>query len=234
MKKIEDIWKEGHREGFADEVPLSDEMIEEAISGSSKSIGQKMIITTCTTAVFTVMSLCGLALNIYPYRENIAIILSISMLMLASLILFLYLMEQIKNIQKLSIMNIDLYSIVENKLSVFNHQFQRVIHIFAFSLVSATFSINLTIENDDGIFEIRKILILSVFYLFCYCGSVILLKNIHRIDRIQLENALRDLDEKKLTSLTRELKRDKNKKRWILLGISLLVMAGIAVYIIIF
>lgn len=82
-------------------------------------------------------------------------------------------------------------------------------------------------ENADGIFEARKILILSVFYLFAYFGSYYLFKIMHSVYLKQLKNALLNLDENSLQSIDHELKKHKQIGRIVFVILSIIVAIGI-------
>lgn len=115
----------------------------------------------------------------------------------------------------MDIKEIDLHSILLYKIKYFNTWFQLVQHGVALSIVFATFAINLTMENNDGVFELHKILMLSVFYIFAYSILIFLYKQTYNVYLKQLRIALFNLEENTLRSFDKELKKHKRIRKLI-------------------
>ena len=120
----------------------------------------------------------------------------------------------------------NLHKLLLYKIKYFNTRFQLVQHTVALSIVFATFGINLTMENNDGVFELDKILILSVFYIFIYFITIFLYKFTFNVYLKQLRNALSNLEENTLKSLDKELRKHKRIRKLIGFIIVIIFLTG--------
>lgn len=121
----------------------------------------------------------------------------------------------------------DLNKLLQYKIKYFNTRLNIARHSVALSIVLLTFGLNLTMENSDGIFELNKILMLSIFYVFAYLVMVYLQKFTHNIYLKQLRNALNNLKENSLISLDNELKKHRRIVKLIGTIIGVIFITGI-------
>lgn len=226
MDILEEIWEKGNDQVSNDET-FDSEFIKKSISETSISITSKLpkiirfgLVVSCLAAAMFVY-------NIFFYLGNISILISIITLLLLTSYLFTYLLSQLKIIRKLDSLDLNLQSLLMTKIKYLNTRFQIALHCVSLSIVLATFTINLTIENSDGVFEFRKIMILSIFYFFAYVISLLLYKTMYGVYIKQLSNALVNLTENKLKSFEKELKRHKRIRKIIGVIVILVFLLGI-------
>ena len=125
-------------------------------------------------------------------------------------------------------LDLNLRDLLIFKIKYLNTRYNRALHCVSLSIVLATFTINLGIENSDGVFELQKILILSAFYLFAYLFTFGLIKlSLSVVDK-QLINALFNLEEQTLRGLDGELKKHRRISRIIAVVLIILILSGIA------
>ena len=228
MDRIEDIWDKGNVQISGDKT-LTTEYIVKSISESSISITSKLPKVIWFGMVSSLIGAIMLVYNFFFYLNNNSILLLISGLFAITICVFIYLYKQFKTIKKIDTKSLDLKGLLIYKLKYLNTQFQVALHCIAFSVVIVTFTINLTMENSNGIFELRKIIILSVFYLFVYFINIFLYKTIHNVYIKQLKNALFNLEENTLKSISEELKKHKRIRLIIGIAATILILAGIIV-----
>ena len=226
MNSIEDIWDRGN-EQISNDDTVSGDYIVKSISESSKSISSKLLKIIWFGIVSSLLGAAMLGYNLFFYLNNNAILSLIIGLFVVSFSIIWYLIVQYKIIKRIDVRCPDLKELLVYKLKYLNTKFQIALHCIAFSIVVATFTINLTIENSDGIFEFRKILILSLFYIFVYVSNLFIYKTIHKVYIKQLENALFNLEKKSLKSFSKELKKQKRMNR--IIGIIALIILLIGV-----
>lgn len=217
MHDIEKIWESGN-EGSSREETFNAEFIKKSISESSIGISSKLLKTIWMGVV--IVSLAGIAFtyNLFFYYQNAAMLITIIALIALSTAVFIFLTRQAGIVKKSDTENIDLKSLLVFKIKFLETKYYMVLHCLALSVVLATFAINLTMENADGIFEFRKILILSAFYVFAYLIVFYLSKITHSVYIKQMKNALYSLEENQLHNINEELKKHRIIRK-IILGI---------------
>jgi len=232
MNGIEEIWNQGSHQ-LSHDKSIDAAYIEKTITERSNSITAQL-----PKIIWFGIVMCGLAAlvfiyNVFFFLNNPAVLVAILILLLATMGIIIFLLQQVSSIQKMGAFTMDLHALLVLKIKYFTTRFQVALHCVALSLVLATFSLNLTMENEDGIIELRKVLILGAFYLVVYFISVYIYQLTHRVYLKQLKNALANLEENSLTSLDQEMKRHL-KIRNILLLIALIVFIGglVALYIV--
>lgn len=125
-------------------------------------------------------------------------------------------------------LDVPLHKILVYKIKYLNSRYNIALHLISLSIVLATFTINLSIERNDGIFELHKILILSVFYLAVYLVIFSLSKLTVKVYDKQLKNALVNLEENTLRTLDEEMSKHKRAERMILAIAAILILTGLA------
>jgi len=226
MMEIEDIWAKGN-EQISDDEPISSEFIIKSISESSNSISSKLPKIIWMGILTSMIASILFILNLISYTKNLLIFVSIIVLLAATLSIFIFLIRQLSVIKKLDSSKLNLKNVLLNKLKYLKTKFQLALHFIALSVVLATFNINLTMESSDGILEIRKILILSAFYIFIYITTVFFYKLIHSVYIKQLENALFNLEENTLRSFNEELNKHKRIRKIIGIIFIAILLLGI-------
>jgi len=231
MVKIEEIWNKGNEQLSKDEM-FSVEFIKNAISESSNSITSKFVKTIWTPIVITFLAIIMLVYNGFFYLNNTPILVTIIGLTILSILIIIFLLIQINKLKIIDTKSTDLHDLLVNKIKHFNLNLKYVFHGYAFSVVLATFTINLTIENSDGIFELRKILMLSVYYILVYFALIYLFKTMNSIYLKRLKNALFNLEESTYNRIDKaEKKYKKIKKKFLIIVIVVLILGLIAAYI---
>ena len=231
MDNIEAIWDKGNEQILKDE-SLDSTFIEKSISESSKRISSKLIKAIRSGIIFTSLSVIAFVYNIFFYLNNIPILVAIIGFTILSVISIFYLFTQMANIKKQDTSIDNLHKLLVSRIKFFNTQFQLVIHCLAASVVFLTITLNLTMENADGVFELRKILLLSVYYIVVYIGLIYVFKKTNNIYLKRLRNALFNLEENSLVTIDSEEKKHKTVKRWFLTIIVVLAVAGLVVALI--
>ena len=228
MDRIEEIWDKGNEQISKDKT-VSNDFIIKSISETSISISSKLPKIIWFGIVLSVVATAMLIYNISFYLNNTYILSAIIVLLIIIVFISGYLFIQLGVIKNMDLKSLDLRSLLVNKVKYLNTQFQTALHCVSLTVVFTTFTINLTMENGDGIFEIRKILLLSIFYLFTYIISFYLYKIMYSVYLDQLENALFNLEENTFKSFDNELKKHKRKRKIIGIIIIALLLAGIIV-----
>jgi len=231
MKEIEKIWDIGNKE-ISDDKSYSIDFIRKSISERSISISATLLKSIWMGIVFCSISVIGFIYNLFFYLNNIPITLTIITLILLSSLIIVFLVSQTGHVRKTDRKITDLKSLLVTRIKYFNKQFPLVLHCISFSVVLVTFVLNLTMENNDGVFEIRKILILSTFYLFSYFMIFFLMKITHNSYLRQLRSALLNLEEGSLEDMDEELKRYKRIRKWIIGVLLIVLLSGIIALVI--
>jgi len=226
MDRIEEIWDKGNDQISKDEM-LSEAFIRNSISETSISITSKLPKLIWFGMVAAALSVPAFIYNIFFYRSNTPVLILILILLLISCAIFTFLLTQLRVVKKMDTKEFDLQSLLVYKIKYFTTRFQLVQHSVSFAIVLATFTINLTMENSDGVFELRKILILSAFYLFIYLFNLFLYRISYNVYLKQLRNALVNLEENTLKSFDKELKKHKRIKIVIGLISACVLLSGI-------
>jgi len=231
MDRIEDIWDKGNAQ-ISNDKTLTTEYIVKSISESSISITSKLPKIIWFGIFSSVIGGIILIFNLFFYINNKSILFVIIGLFVIEICIFSYLLVQLRTVRIIDTKNSNLKELLIYKIKYLNTQFQLALHCVALSIIIVTFTINLTMENSDGIFELRKVLILSMFYLFVYLINIFLYKTIHNVYVRQLENALHNLKENTLRSFSKELKKHKQIRRIIGAIVIIILVIGIFVLII--
>lgn len=232
MDRIEDVWDKGN-EQISKDKSFSTKFITKSISENSMSITSKLPKIMWFGLAASLIAAAMFIYNLFFYQQNLPVFISIIGLLLATTLIFSYLIIQLRIIRKLDTKGKDLKNVLLNKVKYLNTSFQWALHLVALSVVFVTMNINLTMENNDGIFELRKIIILSLFYIFIYFVTVFFYKISFGVYIKQLDNALFNLEEKTLRSFDDELKKHKRIRRIIGFIILTAFLLGMIVLIIV-
>lgn len=228
MDEIENIWKKAHQ-NQSDTEFMNRQFVENAFKKKSISTSNKMKQTIYLAIVLTGLSFVMFSYNLFYYVSNFAMLACITVLAIQCLVMIYLLYKNMKELIAISQNTNDLHQLLIYKIKYYNKNFQTVIHFVALSVIFLTFTINLTIENSDAIFELRKILLLCVFYIFAYLMMFVLINFSYKVYIKQLENALYNLQENTFNSIDKELKKHKNIKRAIVIIAIIVVTFGIIV-----
>jgi len=231
MDEIEEIWQKGN-EQIARDKSFDSDAVRKSISESSTGILSGMSKTLWLGVCIALLAGIMFIINIFFYTGNLAILIPIIILLIISVLLITFLLIQIGVIRRMDTLELNLHNLLVYKIKYLNTRFNLALHCVSLSIVLATFTINLTMESNDGIFELRKILILSAFYLFVYIMTFILSKLTHRVYDRQLRNALSNLEENTLKNIDKVLKRHKMTGRIIAVVMAILVLSGVAALLI--
>jgi len=227
MKAIEDIWKKGNEQVGQDD-SYTPEAILKSIAEASGSITAGLLKPLRFGIAVAVMALLMFGYNAFFYSMNLPLMISILVFVFVSMAIIIYLWDQIKSIRDLDQTDMNLHELLTFKIRYLNTPYNRALHCISLAIVLATFTINLTIENTDGIFELRKILILSAFYLPAYLFTYGLIKLSINVINKQLKNALFNLEEQTLISLDLEFRKQRRVNRIIVVCLIVLTLAGLA------
>ena len=231
MDSIEEIWNKGNEQLLKDET-FSVEFIKKAISESSTSISAKFVKMIWMPIIITFLAIIMFVYNIFFYLNNTPILLTIIALIILSISIIIFLFIQKEEIIEIDKKNTDLRNLLVSKIVHYNSKFQYVFHCYALSIVLATMTINLTIENADGIFALHKILILLVYYIAVYIGTIYLFKTVNGIYIKRLKNALYNLEENTFNLIDEEEKMHKrNRKRIFIIAVIVLVIGLVAAFV---
>lgn len=226
MDSIEDIWSKGNEPIGSDESFTSDAVLR-SISENSKGISAKLLQSLWFGAGLAALAALMFILNIFFYSANLAMLLPIIVCLIAAVVVSVCLFSQIGVVRKMDTLDLNLHQLLVYKIKYLNKRFKLAMHAVSLSVVLATFTINLTMESGDGIFELRKILILLLFYLFTYVVTFSLSSLTLRVYNKQLQKALHDLEENAASSMDKELKRYKKIGRIIALVLAVIAIAGL-------
>jgi hypothetical protein len=226
MGSIEEIWDKGNSQLDQDDTP-GREAILKSINNNSTGISSKMQKSMWMGVLLAGLAFGALSYNIFPYQQNTSMLILIAACMIISAMLVTYLLLQVGAMRSMDKNSMNLRELLVKKVRYLNTRFIYALHGISLSIVLATFSLNLTMESNDGIFELRKILMLSAFYFFAYAVAYGLSKVSHRVYDKQLRNALMNLEENSYRSLHEVMKKHKRNWRVILIIISVILLSGI-------
>lgn len=226
MNSIEEIWEKGNQDISVDK-SLDEAFIRDCISKTSISITSKLPKSIWFGVVASLVSSLGFIYNISFYSNNSSILATIFLLLVLSIAMTVFMLVQLRVVKNMDSKGYDLHKLLQYKIKYFNTRLKITRYSVALSIVFVTFGINLTMENSDGIFELNKILTLSIFYVFAHLILVFLQKFTHDIYLKQLRNALYNLKENTLTSLDNELKKHRRIVKIIGIIIGIIFIAGI-------
>ncbi len=225
MNSIEEIWEKGN-EKFSIDKTYGEEFIRNSISKASISITSKLPQLVWFGVVASLCSALIFIYNISFYLSNPLILTTIICLLILSLSVLIFMLVQLRVIKNMNTKEFDLHKLLHYKIKYFNTRLRIARHSVALSIVFATFGVNLTMENNDGIFELNKILMLSMFYAFTYFIMIFLQKFAHDAYLKQLRNALSNLKENTLVSLDKELNKHKQIGKLIGIIIAIVFLIG--------
>lgn len=226
MNSIEEIWEKGNQEISVDKL-LDEAFIRDSISKTSISITSKLPKSIWFGVATSLVSSLEFIYNISFYSNNSSILATISILLVLSISMTVFMLVQLRVIKNMDTKEYNLHKLLQYKIKYFNTRLKITRYTVALSIVFMTFGINLTMENSDGIFELNKILMLSIFYIFAYLIMVYLQKFTHDIYLKQLRNALYNLKENTLISLDNVLKKHRRIVKLIGIIIGIIFIAGI-------
>jgi len=227
MDRIEEIWNKGNEQIAYDDSFGSKEILR-STRESSIGITSKLLKPVWLGIAMAFTAFSVLCYNLFFYLGNPSMVMLIICTLILSAFVFTYLLLQIRAIKRMERSGADLREVLVNKIKYLGSKYNIALHCISLSIVLVTFTINLTIENSDGIFELRKILILSAFYLFVYIVMFGLSKITYNVYDKQLKNALRNLEENTLRTLDEEMKKHKRNGRIILIIVAVFLLSGIA------
>ncbi len=226
MDNIEEIWENGNEKISMDKT-YDEVFIRNSISKTSISITSKLPKLVWFGVIVSISSALVLVYNIFFYLNNPPILIIIVSLLILSISISIFMLAQLRVIKNMDTREYDLQKLLQFKIKYFNTRLKLARHSVALSVVIATLGINLTMENNDGIFELNKVLTLSIFYIFTYFILIHLQKFTHDVYLKQLRNALYYLKENTLISLDDELKKHKRIGKMIGIIIAIIFLAGI-------
>lgn len=212
MDLIENIWEKGHEQISEDGI-LDRAFILKSISESSISISAKLQKIIWFGLALSVLASIAFVYNFFFYYSNTPVAVLIVLIFVLCVLIFAFLLKQKSLLITMDAEGFDLQQLLMFKIKYFNTHFQWVLRGVAMIVVLASFTINLSMENSDGVFEIHKILILSTFYFFMYLGLVFLYRMLFRVNLKQLKNALENLVESEFKSFDKELNKSKRLQR---------------------
>ena len=227
MNTIEEIWKQGNEKIDQDNYIESD-LILKSITESSRGITAGLSKPLRFGVVIASMAVLMFIYNAFFYWTNTLLMISILLLLLVSVAVIIFLWSQIRLLRGMDRTELNLHDLLIYKIKYLNTRYNWSLHCVSLSMALATFTINLSIESGDGIFELRKILILSAFYIFAYLFTFGLMKLSLRVVEKQLKNALFNLEEQTLRSLDGALKKHQRVTRIIAAGLFIIMLIGIA------
>lgn len=226
MDNIEEIWEKGNEKISSDKT-FDEVFIRNSISKTSISITSKLPKLIWFGIVASLSSALLFIYNIFFYINNLPILITIAFLLIFSLSVFIFMLAQLRVIKNMDTQEYDLHKLLQIKIKYFNTRLKLARHSVALSIVFTTFGLNLTMENNDGIFELNKILMLSAFYISTYFIMIFIQKFTHDVYLKQLRNALYNLKENTLISLDDELSKHKRIGKFIGIIIAIIFLIGI-------
>jgi len=226
MDRIEDIWDKGN-EQIAQDGTFSSEEIRKSISESSAGITSILRAPLYFGVMLTLIGIGMFTYNLFFYHGNLSLSSTIVVCIIVLLFICSYQIRQIGVLNRMDGMNISLRELLIYKIKYLNGRLNLAYHLLSLSVVLVTFSINVTIERADGIFELNKILILSGFYLFVYVVMYSLFRLSMKVYDRQLRNALNNLEEQSFRSLDKEMRKSRRLNRIILVVVTLSLLSGL-------
>ncbi len=225
MDNIEEIWTKGNEKNSIDKT-YDEAFIRNSISKTSISITSKLPKLVWFGVIASLSSALVLIYNVFFYLNNLPILITIVFILIFTLLIFIFMLAQLRVIKNMDAREFDLHKLLQFKIKYFNTRLKLARHFVALSIIFATFGLNLTMENNDGIFESNKILMLSIFYIFTYFIMILLQKFTHDVYLKLLRNALYNLKENTLMSLDDELSKYKRIGRLIGIVIAIIFIIG--------
>lgn len=226
MENIEDIWTKGNTEA-SDEDTFDSAFIIQSISETSIGISQQLKRIIMPGMILSLIAIPPLVYNLFFYLKNMPMICAIAVLIAICISIFLYLHQQKRKVNGMDLLDLDLKSLLIYKIGYLEKGFHLVKHCVATVIVIMTFVINVTIENSDGIFELRKIAILTAFYLFVYIIMILLFRLTESVYVKQLRSALLDLEEETYNRFDSKLSRYKKIRGIIAIVMALIFVTGV-------
>ncbi len=226
MNNIEEIWEMGNEKISVDS-SFDEEFIRNSISETSIGITSKLPQLIWFGVITSLVAVILFFYNLFFYLNNTPILTAIVVLLFISLSVLVFMLVQLRVINNMHTIDFDLHNLLKYKIRYFTTRLRLVRHLVALSIVFVTFGLNLTMEKNDGIFELNKILTLSIFYFFTYFIIMYLQKFTHDAYLKQLRNALCNLEENTLISLDKELIQHKRISKLIGIIITIIFLIGI-------
>jgi len=226
MKQIEEIWELG-QEQIKQDRSLDSAAILLAITEGSKGITASLQKPLWFGIVIASLAVVMFIYNCFFYWANLPIMITILMLLLVSAALIVFLLSQIRHIKRMDQWELNLRDILIYKIKYLNTRYSWALHCVSLSVILTTFTINLSMENSDGIIEIHKIFILSAYYLFVYLLGFGLMKLSLNVVNKQLKNALFNLEEQTLRGLDGELRKHRRITRIITAVLIIFLLTGV-------
>lgn len=225
---IKKLWKSADSQIMANE-SLDLETVKQAITKLSIGITFKLLISIRAGIVALALSGLLFGYSIYGYSgNNLITILSISGLITSSL-LFLYLISKHNSFNKLDQLGLSLQDLIVAKIHFFNKSLSLVHHAISTGLVLLIFSLNLSVDNNQGNYKVNNIWLYIGFLVIAYLIAIMMLHLSHNLYLKQYKTALLDVNKSKLTEMNAELKKYKWVKLFFLIIILLSVIAGIII-----
>lgn len=226
MDHIEEIWEKSKQQ-LAEDASFDSARVLEFTSKVSSGISARLIKPLWLGAGIYLLAVILFTSNFFLYAGNLSIQIPVVFLLLLSVSLTVFLLKQISAVKKMETSGRVLRTVLITKIKYLNTRYNTAMHFISLSIVFATFGLNLSLESNDGIFELKKILILSIFYLFSYLIVYGLSRLTLRAYDRQLKTALANLEENALRDTSAELAKYKRSTRIILAIIIAILLTGI-------
>lgn len=205
---IKNLWKSAENQIMANE-SLDSEMINRAVREKSIGISSKILKSIRAGILALGLSIPLFSYNIFGYAgNNLLIIINIFCLSVSTL-LFLFLINNHKNFNKIDKSGLKLKNLIVAKIRYFRNSLPFVRHAIALGIVLFTFSLNLLTDNNEGYFQVNNIGLFIGLMIISYLLVIIMLQLIHNLFRKQYINVLDDLDKSKLNEIDIEHRKYK-------------------------
>jgi len=181
--------------------------------------------------VFLSLDIIVFIYNIYFYAENMPVLISIITITIISFLLLINMIVQYKKLKQIDSQILNLREILFEKIRYFNKSFSGVIQSMALATAFLPFSVNLTMENVNGEFNISEIYLLIGFYILIYIVSLTLYRLTHSIYLKQLVNALKNFEENIFDEMEEEMQRSKRMNKIITVFLVAITVVGILMYL---
>jgi len=229
LENLKNTWNKSKQKIAADK-SLNPDFIKKAISNKSISITAALLKSIIAGIVFLSLDIIVFIYNIYFYAENMPVLISIIAILIISFLLVINMIVQYKKLKQIDSQILNLRDILFEKIGYFNKSFSRVIQSMALATAFLPFSVNLTMENSNGEFNISKIYLLLGFYILIYIVSLTLYRLTHSIYLKQLKNALKNLEENIFNEIEAEIRKSRKFSRIIGLCLLVITIVGIIFY----
>jgi hypothetical protein len=226
LKDLKSIWEKADiaHQGFIDK-----ETIRKATEQKSHSVSRKFSKLTIGSIALVIMNSILLIINIWGYRGNISILLTLALFFFLCIISVIILKNSWQSLRRIDNSLLDLKRNILEKIRFYRKYLPPVLHILSYLLICLSININLIVDNDGGNFKINNPWLNILVYFIAYIGAYSYYRYKFSYYLRQLRTAINDLDSNQLTSLELAYRKQKWATIFAIFLILIIFITGIII-----